>query len=243
MLPTIVKTIGGTSPDYATWTLWEAAIPANLVTADEIWEGQGRDVLIDEENVDIGTGITTDSTRFIRLRAENATNFDGVAGNGPGIDKQGGTGSDGYGFRLTANYTQIINIEVTNSRTTVGTNFGDWYIGIMIHTPCDFPLILRNIVHDLGVINDNMAGIGQRATPTVNPTVYVIGNIIYRIGNNDAVRAKGIELSLWGNSSTWHIIGNSIYKGDDAWQTGSNACIGIASDGGEASTLNIYNNI
>jgi len=39
-MPTTTVKVIGTSGDYTTIQGWEDACPANIVTTDEIWEGQ-----------------------------------------------------------------------------------------------------------------------------------------------------------------------------------------------------------
>lgn len=77
MATTIVKTIG-TGGDYTTLQAWAAACPANLVTADQIWQGQ----VLNQEIVFTAaapmlslTGITTDSTRYVELTAAPGASF------------------------------------------------------------------------------------------------------------------------------------------------------------------------
>ena len=80
MVTTTTRTVGGTG-DYSTWALWEAACPANLVTADQIWEGQGQN---EEFYVSGGvvtiSGQTTDATRFVRMTAAAGASFADNAG-------------------------------------------------------------------------------------------------------------------------------------------------------------------
>lgn len=72
MPTTVVSTIGSTG-DYATIALWEAACPANLVTADQIWEGQ----LQNQEFVETVaiSGMTTDATRYVHLTTVAGASF------------------------------------------------------------------------------------------------------------------------------------------------------------------------
>jgi hypothetical protein len=83
MPTTITTTIGATSspttPDYTTLQAWEDAITANLVTADEIHEGQCLDQGTFTSGVSIG-GHTTDATRFIRLTTASGASFKDKAG-------------------------------------------------------------------------------------------------------------------------------------------------------------------
>ena len=64
-------------PDYETIAAWASAIPANLVTADEIWRGElynyGEFVIT--SGITIGSGKTVDSTRYIILTTAAGQSF------------------------------------------------------------------------------------------------------------------------------------------------------------------------
>ena len=75
MPTTTVKTIG-TGGDYTTLQAWENACPADLVAADEIWQGQVKN----QEFVGTSTlltvsGQTTDATRYVELTTEAGASF------------------------------------------------------------------------------------------------------------------------------------------------------------------------
>lgn len=77
MPTTVVKTIiaagGG---DFTTLQAWEDAAPANLVTADQIWEGQVSGTITITSGVALTvSGSTSDSTRFKRLKAVAGGSF------------------------------------------------------------------------------------------------------------------------------------------------------------------------
>jgi hypothetical protein len=74
MPTTVTSSIGTSSRDYSTVTAWEAACPANLVTADQIWRGECyNDSEFDEQA--LLSGITTDSTRYLELTAAAGQSF------------------------------------------------------------------------------------------------------------------------------------------------------------------------
>src|SRR5574343_758103 len=76
MATTVVKTIG-TGGDYATPALREAAAPANLVTADQVWEGRilpGNNFSADDIVVEL-SGSTSDATRYKHLTAAPGASF------------------------------------------------------------------------------------------------------------------------------------------------------------------------
>lgn len=64
-------------PDYETISAWAAAIPANLVTADEAWKGECYNYgeFIISANISIGAGKTVDATRYIQLTTAAGHSF------------------------------------------------------------------------------------------------------------------------------------------------------------------------
>ena len=76
----ISKTIGGTTPDYTTVTLFEAALPADITLAtgtDEHWIGKARAARFSESVVFSGT--TTDATNKVTLTYDSGAGLDGRA--------------------------------------------------------------------------------------------------------------------------------------------------------------------
>ncbi len=75
MPTTTVKTIG-TGGDYTTLQAWEDASPANLVTADEIWQGQCKNQSFTGSGTLLSVaGSTTDATRYKELTTEAGASF------------------------------------------------------------------------------------------------------------------------------------------------------------------------
>lgn len=133
MPTTTVKTIG-TTGDYTSLASWEAACPANLVTADEIWQGQVQN----QEFVVAGAVLTiagqvTDATRYVELTtvagasfADNANKLTNAlkynASNGAGIRS-----SSGYNpstVTISTNYTRISKIQVFANGSPGGAAIG-----------------------------------------------------------------------------------------------------------------------
>jgi len=116
MPTTITKSIGTTGRDYSTLQAWEDAIPANLVTADEVHVGECYN---DSEFT--GAGIllsiashTTDATRFIKLTTGSGQSFMDHANkltnglrynvsNGVGIRQTSGSDQSTIHVNLTLN--------------------------------------------------------------------------------------------------------------------------------------------
>jgi hypothetical protein len=125
MATTVVKTIG-TGGDYTTLQAWEDACPANLVTADQIWQGQ----LKNQEMTSASTlltvsGTTVDATRYLELTTEAGASFrDNAskatnalrynAANGAAILMTG----TGIGVSVAQNYTRISNIQMSSTSTS-----------------------------------------------------------------------------------------------------------------------------
>ena len=74
MTTTVVKTIG-TGGDYSTLQAWEDAAPANLVSADQVWEGRVLNNLSSGSTILTISGSTSDATRFKHLTAAPGVSF------------------------------------------------------------------------------------------------------------------------------------------------------------------------
>lgn len=130
MATTITKTIG-VGGDYTTIADWIAAIPANLVTVDEVWRGellnQAFSVAGQVFNI---TGKTTDSTRYIELTtAAGCSVFDdvNVRSNPLRYNPDFGariirTTTYGYTGQASAPYTKISGAQIINASS--GANAG-----------------------------------------------------------------------------------------------------------------------
>ncbi len=122
MPTTIVKTIG-TGGDYSTLQAWEDACPANLVTADQIWQGQckNQEFALNATILNI-SGTTTDATRYIELTTEAGASFRDHASkatNALRYDATKGAGiraTNAYGKPIWVQvpYTRISNLQVQN---------------------------------------------------------------------------------------------------------------------------------
>lgn len=71
-MPTTVSKTIGTGGDYTTIQAWEDACPANLVSSDQIWQGQLKNEVFAAFAI---SGETTDSTRYIELKCETGASF------------------------------------------------------------------------------------------------------------------------------------------------------------------------
>jgi hypothetical protein len=116
-MPTVItKSIGTAARDYSTIATWEAALPANLVTADEQHVGQ---MYNDTEFVTTATttiaGQTTDATRNIVLETGSAQSFRDHANKATNPIRY--NASVGVGQRQTSTYTT--NLDVATAYTLI----------------------------------------------------------------------------------------------------------------------------
>lgn len=111
MTTTVVKTIGTSSRDYSTIAAWEAAAPASLVAVDEIWQGEcyNDSEFLVTSGISI-SGITVDSTRYVRLTAASGQSF---ADNASKLTNAlAYNQSNGVGIRTATNYVVLLTISV-----------------------------------------------------------------------------------------------------------------------------------
>lgn len=133
----VVKYAGG---DYTTLAAAYAAIPANLVTADEQWN-----ILIDESAAgiyewDFGysgptlSGITTDSTRYVRIAANTGKSFKDNASkltNALTYNAANGIAikATNIGLLTTVPYTVFDGLQIY--RTTTTASAGEYALGVI----------------------------------------------------------------------------------------------------------------
>ena len=131
----VEKTVGGTTPDYATFTLFEAAIPSDITAAtgtDEHWIGKGRDVEISEDFA--VSGITTDSTNRVTITYDTGAKTTGISRD-----------AGGSGITIKGNAVGVIRSSVQH--LTID--------GIDLAVSSNNPLVtLTNIVYQAG--NDTL---------------------------------------------------------------------------------------
>jgi len=109
MTTTVVHSVGTASRDYSTWTAWYAAAPLNLVTADQLWRGEGYN---DAEFTTTSTLITvsgstvTDATRYLLMTSASGQGYRDNAGTSGPLRYDA---TKGVGLRWTAGYGAIIS--------------------------------------------------------------------------------------------------------------------------------------
>jgi len=118
MPTTVVSTINKPGEDYNTIALWEAAKQGNLVTADQVQQGDcyNDDGTLDETGIVID-GSTTDSTRYVVLSSPVGERHTGKAGTG-------------FHLRPTGNATRVIFVADQYVRVEwleLSNFFNGWY--------------------------------------------------------------------------------------------------------------------
>lgn len=132
MATTVVKTIGNGTRDYTSIQAWEDAAPANLVTSDQVWEGQlypegagtnGEWTISAYINI---SGSTSDATRFKRLRCAPGMSFSDNASaatnalrynpaNGVAIRQTSSYGA--YTIDAAESFSEIIGVQLSNANS------------------------------------------------------------------------------------------------------------------------------
>ena len=75
-MATIVSKTIGSGGDYSTLQAWEDACPANLVTADQIWQGKVKNQVFSSTGTLLTiSGTTVDATRYVELTTDTGASF------------------------------------------------------------------------------------------------------------------------------------------------------------------------
>lgn len=127
MPTTTVKTIGP-SGDYTTLQAWEDAAAADLVSADEIWEGQiqsGASFSGSAAQLTV-SGSTTDATRYKHLTVASGGSFADNSANALRYDEAQGAYIKSTGGYLTCisateNYFRMSRVQVRTDDTSANT--------------------------------------------------------------------------------------------------------------------------
>lgn len=126
MPTTVTKKIGATnSPttmDYSTIQAWEDACPANLVTADQVWDGACYDQgeFTSATQLLLVSGETTDATRYLYLRCATAAE---TGGQGASFKDKTAVrttalaynSANGVAIRCSGTYVVAVQISVANN--------------------------------------------------------------------------------------------------------------------------------
>lgn len=117
-MPTTVTKVIGTGGDYSTITLWEAALPANLVSGDTVQVGECKNQTFNE-SVTI-SGQTTDATHYVHLKCQAGASFSDQAGvrtTALAYSTSNGMALAGTTDLLTisTNYTRVTGLQISTN--------------------------------------------------------------------------------------------------------------------------------
>ena len=128
MATTVVKTIGA-GGDYSTLQSWEDACPADLVTADQIWQGCVKNqVFSSASNLLTISGTTVDATRYVELTTDTGASYldsASVRTNALRYNEANGaaikiTGAYANAVVVNQNYTRIYKLQFLSTGTSNG---------------------------------------------------------------------------------------------------------------------------
>jgi len=249
MATIVTKSIGTTGRDYATIAEFFAAIPSNLITADQAWVGE---LYNDSEftitsKVSLGTK-TTDDTHYIKLTAAAGHSFRDHANkltnalrynqaNGVGIscsvdsDFQIDTSAtdafiiDGLQFKITSTYGKLANMPVwwgRFSNNIVQANSGNPVVELFGIAQC-----YNNLIYLTGSVESYGFSLGAHSAAASFNTLHT------------ASSGSGKPFNGFGSTT----VADSIYYGftddpvassfsymatDDATVVGSNGVVSLA---------------
>ncbi len=227
MATLVNKTVGTSGRDYATITLALAAVPANLVTADQQWTlSLYKDSDFDEHVV--VPAITSDATRFLTITAPIGQRHTGKAGTGVRI-KTTVTRGTWELVSLNSNFIVFEWIEIDCSAHYV--NYGYHGIG----SGSNDIVIRNNIIHDL--VPNGSRDVGGIGVDNYYGHAHIQNNIIYKIGVSGISQVPTQTGIAIGNRTAARIWNNTVFdcfgfgiKIVD-YQTGNSQCINNVSMG------------
>lgn len=214
MVTTVEGTIGGTSPDYSTITLWESDTDDDLVSADEIQKGLCRAASFDENIV--FAGATTDATRYRWLTVDDGVDyaFKSGAGSGPRIEPS----SSGHATEIDEDQFHIEGLEIAGVESD-----SDECIRISVS---DTELWIRNMLLHPGTPDTSEDGI-YTYWDNDDLTVNVENVVIYDFSR------RGIHIQIYSDhvdcTQTWNLRNVTIYGSD-----------GLFLDSGDGSSGNVF---
>lgn len=111
MATQVIKSVGATGRDYSTLTLAIAALPSNLVTADQQWTFQ---LYADAEFVSSASyllsGITVDATRYVEITAAAGQSFQDNANVRTNALRY--NTANGVACRQSSNYVTMFDVRI-----------------------------------------------------------------------------------------------------------------------------------
>ena len=223
MPTTVVKTIGSSGGrDYSTLQAWEDAAPANLVTADQVWQGQCYN---DSEFFSLGgstflniSGSTSDATRYKELTVAAGQSFQDAAGvrsnalqynvaNGVGIR---GVLLSNVPIAMGEDYCRINRIQLLLNENN--------YSQLLITTGASAGgMILKDCILDALNPDATFGILAFDATNTAIPNQLInVSAYIRGTGGNGAYIGRGTAIACnWIRTSSNTAAGIGILGGND----------------------------
>lgn len=208
MATTIIKSIGsGGGRDYATIAAWVAAIPANLVTADQQWIGElYNDSEFDLASTTVTINKITDATRNIILRCAAGHSFKDHANkltNGLRYNQSNGVGIVNNGVTLLSiqcDYVQVEGIQFRDTasggaRVTQGTT----------NAP---NVVVRNCIFQTANSNTGTGGLSLYSGTAVNCLAVGTGGGTAFISNGGSAKFINCLAFQFGAGSGFGFRGN-----------------------------------
>jgi hypothetical protein len=111
MATKVTKSVGATGRDYSTLALAIAALPSNLVTADQQWTFElYADAEFTSTSAYLIDGITVDATRYIEITAAAGQSFQDNASVRTNALRY--NAANGVALRQTSNYVTMFDVRV-----------------------------------------------------------------------------------------------------------------------------------
>lgn len=132
-MTTTVQKVIGVGGDYSTVQAWEDACPADLVTADQIWQGECKAQSFGTTgNTLTIAGTTTDATRYLHLTTWTA--FASSFSDHASVQTNALRADVSLGALITSssNYNEVVSVSVANTRisklqiTSTGASGGNF---------------------------------------------------------------------------------------------------------------------
>lgn len=236
MPTTVVKTIGsGIGRDYSTLQAWNDAAPANLVTSDEIWQGQlyNDSEFVSSSTLLIASGSVTDATHYKELTVAIGQSFQDNAGvrtnpltynisNGVGIRSTNGFGNEP--IQINEQYFRLSRVQLKSTGSPIGINVGGGGSGDN--------LLLKDIIaygsNAFGEDPGLSASIGNNCT-LVNIIMIQSGSADdgFRIGGSGNKLIGCCAIRLTDNVSAGNAV-NQLFAGSNTFTTTSCAFFGFS---------------
>lgn len=232
-MPTTVSKVIATdgSGDFTSLAAWKAGCPANLVTSDQIWDGQCKNVAEFTSATTLLTlsGITVDATRYVQLRCQSGQSFKdnaSVRSNALAYNQSNGVGircSGGYAIAIQDNIgnTHYNGLQVKSGDSSIAQGGGT--LGLTVSNcilqsvtsgkdNCVFTIGIATVTNTLVICNGGTAiGLGRSGGTGSS----LIGCTVINAGTGDCINADNygthiiIDTAGFGGSGSFVVTTSS----------------------------------